>query len=184
MPRLALDPARSTLRVWTFKDGLLARLAHDLSLEATGLRSTLEPAEGGDRVELDVPADGLRVRGQVVRGEVTPLGDKEHREIEGNARGPRVLDAARHPTVRFRGAGRREGERVRVEGTLELHGVTRPLSVEGRWREAAGALEVEGEVELRPSEWGIAPYTALLGALKVQDRVRVTWSLRYEGAEA
>src|SRR5690606_41672382 len=100
MPRLALDPARSSLRVWTFKDGLLARLAHDLSLEATGLRSSLEREEGGGRVERDAPAAGLRARGQVVRGEVRPLGDKEHREIAADARRRRVRAAASPPPTR------------------------------------------------------------------------------------
>jgi len=33
------------------------------------------------------------------------------------------------------------------------------------------------EIELKPSDFGIAPYRALGGALKVQDRVRVVLTL-------
>ncbi len=183
---LTLDDGRSELTVWTYKDGLLARLAHDLALAATGFSATAEVEGDLVRVEVRAPVAGLRVRGQVKRGEVVPLGDKEHRDIADNVKGPRVLDGARHPEVLYRGEGRRAGDRVRLEGALTLRGASRPLAVEGRWQAAGGEVTASGEVELRPSEWGIEPFTALMGALKVQDRVRVSWTLRYrdEGANA
>ena len=35
-----------------------------------------------------------------------------------------------------------------------------------------------GQVEFAPSRFGIQPYRAFLGALKLDDRVRVSWDLR------
>lgn len=36
---------------------------------------------------------------------------------------------------------------------------------------------LHGEVELTPSRWGIKPFKALMGAIKLQDRVRVRFDL-------
>lgn len=181
----ALDPAGSELRVWTYKEGLLSRVAHDLRLRATRLEGSARI--DGDRVacEVAVPVAGLRVEGQVARGAVVPLGEKDHREIEGNLRSPRVLDAAAHPDVRFRGEGRREGGRLGLSGELTIRGAARPLAVDVTLEPAGGdALRARGEVRLRQTDWGIEPYRALLGALKVQDGVRITFDLRIVPAGA
>ena len=47
------------------------------------------------------------------------------------ARGPDFFDTARHPQAHYRGRleGFRRGVPTRVEGTLELHGVTRPVAL-------------------------------------------------------
>ncbi len=171
-----LDPAGSTLTVWSYKAGLLSSVAHDLAIDATGWRATA--TEAGE-LEVVVPVAGLRVRGQVKGGQVTPLRQKDHEEIEGNLRSKAVLDAARVPEVRWTGrcALPPSDGPVRAEGQLALAGRTRPLPLEARVRREPRGLRVEGEVRLRQSDWGITPYSALLGALKVQDEVKVSWSL-------
>ena len=47
---------------------------------------------------------------------------------------PQYLDTARHPTARYEGrlAGFVDGRPTRVDGSLTLHGVTRPLTLEIR----------------------------------------------------
>jgi hypothetical protein len=66
----------------------------------------------------------------------------------------------------------RDQER-RVQGELELLGRWQPI--EFPFSESSG--KVTGEVELRPSRWGIEPYKALLGAIRLQDRVLVRFEL-------
>jgi hypothetical protein len=55
------------------------------------------------------------------------------------------------------------------DGELELNGQTHPLSVE--------VTEGGGSAVITQSRWGIKPYSALFGALKVADDVRVEASL-------
>ncbi len=70
--------------------------------------------------------------------------------------------------------GRWEGDDPRaVDGALTLCGVTRPLVV--TLRREAGRLVCEATVQ-QPA-WGITPFRAMLGALRVQADVRVVWSL-------
>lgn len=182
----ALDPAGSWLRVWTHKAGLLARAAHDLCLESRGLRVELTREGAGARLSVTVPVASLRVLGQVrAGGRVEPLGPKDHAEIEDNLRGPRVLDAARHPEVRWEGAGALPvgaGE-ARLEGRLTVLGAARALPLRAALREEGGGVRAEGQVELRQTELGITPFSALLGALKVKDEVQVGWSLFWPGAK-
>ena len=51
--------------------------------------------------------------------------------LDAWARGPDFLDVARHPRAVFKGAltAPVQGVPTRVEGTLSLHGVTRPLTL-------------------------------------------------------
>jgi hypothetical protein len=176
-------PDSSTLSLWTYKEGLLSRVAHDLAFAATAWRAPLEVDAGRVRIEVVVPVSGLRVQGQVSNGVVTPLAPKDHREIEGNVAGPRVLHAAAHPELRWRGeaplSSLAEGSRATIEGRLTLRGVERPLPVVVLVRGAGADLVVEGEVRFKQSPFGITPYSALLGALRVQDEVRVAWSIAY-----
>lgn len=160
----------SALRIWTYKDPstVLARFAHDLCFELTDLE--LSVRQDGERLEvaLRLAPRGLRLLGSAQGEALTPVKPKDQTEIERTARDA-VLEVGRHPEVRFEGAG----PAAAIQGTLHLHGQARPLTVacaqvDGRWR---------GEALLTPSAWGIKPYRAFLGALKLADRVRVTWDV-------
>lgn len=183
---LALDPGQSWVRVWSRKAGLLARLAHDLCIESRAARVEVAQADGSLEVRVAVPVTSLRVLGQVhAGGRIEPLRPGDHQEIEGNLRGPRVLEADRHPEVRWSGRGPLSpgAGRVELQGELELRGTTRPLPLAARLVASPDGLRVEGEVEVVQSRFGIEPFSALLGALKVQDPVGVSWSLYFPGGK-
>jgi hypothetical protein len=152
------------LQVFTFKDAsLLSPLAHDLVFG-------VEPrvARSGAQVEVRVAVAALRVWGKVVSGRVEAMSERDQRDIEATAR-DKVLDAARHPEVRF--AGELGAESVR--GLLHLAGRSAALEVPIT-REGG---RIHGRVEFAPSRWGVKPYAALLGQLRLQDRVRVEFDL-------
>lgn len=174
---LASGAAR--LELWTEKEGVLARAAHDLCLRAQEARLSLDPAGA---LEVAVPIRALRVQGQVKRGQVKPLSAKDHAEIEKNLQSAAVLDAARFPEAVYRGTCALSGERAEVSGELELRGQKRPLALQGRWRLDGEDAVASGEVRLRQSAWGIKPFSALMGAIKVKDELRVSWSLRLRRA--
>ena len=156
--------------IYTFKEGLLSAVAHDLELRATRLAMTASHSETGDlRIEVGVEADSLRVQTAMEGGrprDVLSAADK--RTIERTI-ADEVLDARRHPKIRFTGRVTGAGDRRHVEGVLGLHGHDRPLSFEAvragdRWR---------AEVPLHQPDWGIKPYSAMLGTLKVRPGVIV-----------
>jgi polyisoprenoid-binding protein YceI len=158
-----------TIHVHTFREGLASRAGHDLILEVTAWEGTADLAAG--TAELSVDPHSLQVR-EGRRG-VKPLTDADRAEIR------RTIDAKvlKGAPIRFRSTSIQDaGEgKVSVAGDLELNGRTQPVSAtldrtpDGR---------VTGSVEIVQTRWGIKPYTAFMGALKVRDAVDVVIDLR------
>jgi len=152
-----------TIHVFTYKDGLLARLAHDLRLS---LRR-FEVVKSGTTITGRFWPASLVVDGVVERSgqvDTRALSEGDKKKIAANI-ADEVLLLGRFPKVEFAGAVVAGG--AGVEGSLTLVGKTMPVNVsieavDGRLR---------GNVTLVPSRWGIAPYRALAGAIKLQDRV-------------
>jgi polyisoprenoid-binding protein YceI len=86
-----------------------------------------------------------------------------------------VLHSAKFPTATFRSrsvTARPDGG-YDLNGDFTLHGVTRPLAAQTRV--VAGRQQLE--VVLHQPDFGIAPYRAMLGALKIQADVTVRVTL-------
>ena len=152
--------------VFTFKQGLLSAVAHDLQLSLMQFDIQFNGAD----VEASFNLNSLTVCGAVEDGRVNPKvlnpGDlaKIKRTIERE-----VLKVHRFPSARL--TGRITDQHL--VATLHLH---------GRAQECTGQVESEhgyarGAVELKPSLWGIKPYQALFGALKLEDRVVVEFEV-------
>ncbi len=162
--------ARSlSLQLYTFKDGLLARAAHDLRLRVE--RVTLGEELGQLTVEVD--PSSIRVDGALVKGELAAarLSPADRVQIEQTL-WQEVLRVSRFPELRFQ-APLPVGEpgTLTLHGELLLAGKTLPLEIVA---ERAGDA-YEGAFELQPSRWGIPAYKALLGAIRLQDRIRVVF---------
>ncbi len=159
-----------TVHIFTFKRGLLSRAAHDLRLSVP--RYTLH--QQGEAVQASFDLHSLQVDGTMKRGRLDPAGlsAKDSAEVLENTR-TQVLLTHRHPTTRFEGRAVQQGALIAVAGTLELVGRRKPLTFTLRLTEG----RVQGEVELKPSQWGIKPFKALMGAIALEDRVVVAFDL-------
>ena len=69
-----------------------------------------------------------------------------------------------------------EGGRAWVEGELRLRGQARSIKVPV----AVAPNVLRATVAIKPSQWGIAPYRAMAGALKLRDEVRLELELAAE----
>src|SRR5215472_5047976 len=164
---LRFDETSGECLVFTYKEGLLSAIAHDLEVRVT--RFVIEVDEVGRAVDARFAADSLRVVRALREGQETALRPGDSDQIEENIRRD-VLEPDRHPDIRFRSSRveERSGGYV-VTGTLEIRGTTRPLELrvdrEGdRW---------VSEVRLHQPDFGIKPYSAMLGALRVKADVLV-----------
>jgi hypothetical protein len=155
---------RARVHVFTFKQGLLARLAHDLRLSV----SRFEIRVDHDAVQATFEADSLCVDG-VAHGDSVDreaLTKEDKSKIERTVR-TELLRSAEHPRIELKGTLKRDGATLAVEGELSLRGQRQGLRVPvGVERERTFV-----EVELSPSRFGIQPYKALGGAIRLQDRV-------------
>lgn len=166
---LRLGPSDGRLLLRTFREGLAAQVGHDLVLEFTVWSAQAAPpgAEGGASLEVRVDLTSLRALEGT--GGVKPLTDRDRRDIAGNAR--KALDSQHYPDAVFRSASFTATENGGVfDGTLTLHGADRPLRL-AVTRTGDGRLRARATV--RQTEYGIKPYSAFLGALKLRDAVEI-----------
>jgi polyisoprenoid-binding protein YceI len=160
-----------TIRVLTFKEGLLARLAHDLRLHVERFTIVRE----GDLLRVEIDPSSLVIDGVMKDGrcDASALSAGDRATIGETIR-TTILDVRRHPSIRVQGrVTTREDGSVELRGELELHGTKRALVLVAR-REGT---RLRASTSLRPSEFGIAPYKALAGAIKLQDRVGIELEL-------
>ncbi len=167
-----------TLHVFTYKDGPLARFAHDLRL--TVQRFSVE-VQGRD-VRATFDPRSLVVDGVVKGTRIDPrtLTEKDVREILENLE-RHVLRWRQHPEIAFTGrvAASRDGVAT-VKGTLRLVGREGPLDVSLKRQ----GDRVVGEASLLQTRWGIQPFSAMLGAIRIKNLVLVRFDLPAPAEEA
>lgn len=170
----AVGPESGRLFIKTARTGLGAKAGHDLTIEVTHWRGKLvvdaaHPASSSVTIEADI--DSFEVREGT--GGVKPLTDADRADIKKTLR-TKVLNADRYPAIVFT-SNQVSGtpEWFRVDGDLSIAGVTQPVTVEGR---VDGGRAVGSAVVVQ-TRWGIKPYSAFLGALRLRDEVGVYFDI-------
>ena len=155
------------VQIFVQREGLLARLGHDLQLSARQFEIRLQD----NLVRGRFASDMLRVDGVIHRGRLdqSVLSNAEKTQIEQTVRDD-ILQSGKYPQILFEGTvqGQGPGGR-RVEGRLHMVGSEQAIAA--TVHEDGGIARAE--VVLTPSSWGIAPYRAMAGALRIKDRVQV-----------
>jgi len=156
----AIDTGKSVMTVRVYKGGLLSGLGHEHEISAPVANGTVDTT--AREVVLHVNARSLRV--------VDPgISDKDREEIQSNMTGVKVLDTEHFPEIVFRGKGAGA-----VNGSLTLHGQTRPVTV--NVRETAGHFT--GTARLRQSDFGITPIKVAGGAIRVKDEIQLEFDIQ------
>lgn len=167
-----LGPENGTLTVNTRRGGAAAKAGHDLVIEVTSWQGTLDEST----VTLSADARSMRVREG--SGGMTSLGDDDKANIE------KTIDdeVLKGTTIEFRSDSVRsspEGDRLTVSGELELAGRTAPITFEL----SVDGSHLSGSATVKQTDWGIKPYSALFGTLKVLDEVQVAVDANLGGSQ-
>jgi hypothetical protein len=156
-----LHPPQIQCLVFTYRDGVLSRVGHDLKLRVNDWQLEMN----GNEITATFFSESLKVvsawkdgrenRRALSRGDV--------RSIEDNIRKD-VLKTGRFPEITFTGTVQPEGdEAVHVAGDLEIMNRTRPLALDARLQD--GVWVAETQIDQR--DFGIKPFKAFLGALRI-----------------
>lgn len=163
------DASNAECLVYSYKDGLLSKMAHDLKHRATRFAIAVDDYTGSIHAEID--ARSLRVECVMKEGKEEPgsLNESDKKKIEGQIIGD-VLRADHHPLITFQStfiASTAEG--FAIEGVLELNACARPISTVAR--------RVDGryvaELTVHQPDFNITPFSAMMGALKIKPDVVV-----------
>jgi polyisoprenoid-binding protein YceI len=173
----AIGPATGALTVHTRRGGLGAIAGHDLVIEATRWAGTVRidaDRIGASAVEIVVDATSLEVR---EGNGAVPLLAINKSEIAKTI--DKVLGTGKHPEMRFRSATvAPTPDGFRVGGDLTIAGVTRPAELAVSVDLDAGHPRGTVTTTVVQSEFGIKPYSAMFGALKVVDAVEIHAEVR------
>lgn len=163
------DASTAEVSVLSFKDGMLAKLAHDLKMKVGTFTIDVDDATKRITATLDARSVKVVCRRKDGRDEPGGLSSFEIGQIDGNIQND-VLEGKKHPDIKFASTSvEPKGEGFTVRGDLTLHGKTKSISADVK---KEGGRYVT-EVRLHQPDFGIKPYSAALGALKVQADVIV-----------
>ncbi|MGZ4562346.1 MAG: YceI family protein [Mycobacterium sp.] len=170
----ALNESDGELVIRTGVTGRAARMGHRLTIAMTRWRASVGWA-GAEPVsaELIVDVDSF----EVLRGEggVKGLSGPEKTLVKSNAM--KSLEAGRYPEIRFTAhdISKTHGG-YRLKGKLEIHGKSRDHVIDLRTEDLGGSWRMSAESSVRQSEFGIKPYSLMMGSLRVTDEVSVSFT--------
>jgi len=166
------DESHAECLVFTFKEGLLSKVAHDLKIRVTRFSVDVTP----DAVRAEFDLRSLRVVEAMKDGSDNPgaLSDSDKTKIAEQISNE-VLHTAQHPTAVFssRSLTPRADGGYSIAGELALHGITQSIRAETR---SEGGRQV-ASLELHQPAYGITPFKAMMGTLKVKADVIVRLSV-------
>lgn len=158
-------PDRADVYVFTYKEGMLATVAHDLKLRVARFNIHEDPVTLV--VDATFDAQSMEVVAARVHGVDAPsvLSEDDKREIAKNLR-DRVLCASRHPVIGATTVHHEGGQSI---ARVSVCGVTNNVALQ---REVVGDRR-RVRATLHQPAFGIKPFAALLGTIKVRPDVDV-----------
>ena len=101
----------------------------------------------------------------------------------------KALGSEKHSDITFRvstlaaaGSAGAEGLPLRATGALTIAGMTREVTVDLKARQTGAQLTVTGAIDLLMTDYGIKPPKAMLGMLKTDPKVRVSFEVALAAA--
>lgn len=169
-----IDAADGELLLRTGVRGRAARMGHRLTIAMTRWQASVRWA-GTDPVaaELTVEADSFGVLSS--QGGVKGLSGPEKALVRSNALNS--LGADRFPAIRFAADAIEETETgYRLTGTLEIRGKQREHVIDLHTEDLGDSWRMSAESTVRQSDFGIKPYSLLVGSVQVADDVTLSFS--------
>lgn len=183
-PQLRLDPAKTQLHVETRAKGMLAKLAHDLRIDAKEIAATATLEASAVRLELRAPVARLEVAGILKGNDVdrTGLGASDRSEIQRRIR-DEVLNAkeivvtctAPLPSPLELGVNARRT----VDATCRIEIGRGSTSISSRVQIDINDSRVtaSGRAKVNLPSLGITPPKGPLGAFRVSEDVEVAYQI-------
>jgi polyisoprenoid-binding protein YceI len=170
----ALDAPDGELLLRTGVTGRAARMGHRLTIAMRRWQATVywvgtEPVAA----ELAVETDSF----EVLRGEggVKGLSGPEKTLVRSNAL--RSLDASRFPAIRFTAETiDKTDDGYRLTGMLQIRGKSRAHVIDLHTEDLGDSWRMSAESAVRQSDYGVKPYSLLMGSVRVADDVTVSFT--------
>ena len=167
--RYKLGPGSGDLLVRTKRAGAAAKAGHNLVIAVTAWEAEIELAEDPAEISMTLSADAASLRVRKGSGGMQALGDDDKANIQQTIN-DEVLLGQRIKFTSNSVQRADDGAHFSVQGELTLVGKTQPIGFD---LAIGGDGKLSATAVVKQTDWGMTPYTALFGALKVADEVVV-----------
>jgi hypothetical protein len=157
-------------KIFTYKEGVLSYLAHDLRINVTSFTILLG---GKDHfLEAHFDARSLRVDCAMENGRERPdlLSSRDRNDIDNNIIRD-VLHADKYPdSMLLSSSVKKERENYLVKADLTLAGRKKEISFEVRKEDSQ---RYSADVRLNLPDFGITPFSAFFGAIRIKPHILI-----------
>ena len=194
--------SESLLTILAYRAGALAKAGHNHVIASHDLAGTVYVPDklGQTSVEIRIPVEGLTVDEAALRSKEgndfsADVPDSAKEGTRRNMLSEALLDAAHSPEITLAamaldGVGEKSGTGGANSGDLTAHlqvsvrQAKHDILVPVHYEMKSDELVLTGELPLKQTELGLTPFSALLGALQVQDEMRVKFRFVARAAPA
>jgi hypothetical protein len=181
-----IDSARSELRLLVYRAGPLARLGHNHVIVNRVVTGWIDAAESvsGSSFSLEIPVADFVVDDPDARAEegadfAADVTDDAKSKTRYNMLSAALLDADRFSTITLTGVAVTQATGTGTPATWAARLIVQVAGHESRLvvpfvlETAEGRASAFGTAVVRQSDLGLAPFSVMLGALRVEDEITI-----------
>lgn len=183
-----IDDDASRVRIFLWRGGPLAKKGHNHVLEAKNLEGAAflpeDMLSGTARFDIVFPVRDIAVDPLPLRAEIggafagTGMTEDGAKGTRSHMLGEKALNADRFPKIGLRST-RFYGEppKLVLETEIVLHGIRRRRRIPATLRVESNRLRATGAFAIAQTEFGMTPFSAMGGALRLLDPILVEFEI-------
>lgn len=169
-----VNAKKSRIEIHLFKGGFLSSLEDNHLILLTRFSGTADLSRTGPwTAALTGEAGSMKV--------IDPgSAPSEREEVQETMLGPGQLDVKHYPLIELHSVSFDSTDHDtawHLEANVKLHGVTQIVDFSLDCHQAGDRLEIRGEKMFKLTEFGIQPYSAGLGAVRIKNAFEVTYKI-------
>ena len=182
-PYFYIDAKQSQAVITVYSGGSLAKLGHDHVIASHDMQGVVIDGDAGQQeAGICIPLALLVVDEPALRSEAHFKSQPSASDIAGTREHmlDSVLEVKQFPDAKIHVSQLRllQSTNYVTTATLTLHGVSKTIEVPVILEKiGVNELKVTGEFSLKQTDYGMKPYSALGGLLKVKDEVNLKFSI-------
>ncbi len=167
----SLEPDNGKLIVKVYKEGMAAKMGHDLTFQASdwsGKVTVDQDNPSASSVQVTIDPSSLSIID--AKGGAKPLSDKDRTDITKN-----ISKTLGNSDITF-DSSEVSGTppRLALKGNLTISGTAKPVTLD---LTVGDDGHVSGKTTIVQTQFGIKPFSAMMGALKVKDSVDIEFDV-------
>ncbi len=187
--RLLAD--ESQVKILVYRGGKLSSAGHNHVVVSHNLSGKVwvheDPARSGFQFVMPVvllEVDDPKARSEEGEDFPAEVPESARQGTRKNMLGPQLLDADRYPGITLTAlAITGTAEQMQVRARVRIKDQSREITIPVSTKHSSGRVEAQGEFPLKQSDLGLTPFSVMLGALTVQDELKVKFRIVAERGE-